>query len=103
MSNVTDINESNFRDSINSSPTVVVEFGATWCGPCKLMGPVLDKLSLERTDVSVFKVDVDECGDMAQKMGVRSIPVVVVYKNGEEKSRTVGMTPLEKLVKMIDN
>jgi len=103
MSNVTDINESNFKDSINSSPTVVVEFGASWCGPCKMMGPILDKLSVERTDVGVFKVDVDECGEMAQKMGIRSIPVVAVYKNGEEVSKTVGMVPYDKLIKLIDS
>jgi thioredoxin 1 len=102
MSTITKLNERSYESS-TASGTVVVKFGADWCGPCKRLLPNIEKLAHERTDVSVCEVDIDECGDLAKKLGVRSIPVTVVYKDGVEKKRTVGLTTYEGLCKMVDD
>ncbi len=81
--------------------TALVDFYADWCGPCKMLAPVIEELSGELEDVKVGKVNVDENPDLAAEFGVMSIPTVVVLRDGEEKQRTVGFTSKAKLLSML--
>jgi thioredoxin 1 len=71
----------------------VVDFNATWCGPCKMLGPVLEKLSDEITDVKFYAMDVDENPDIAEKFGIMSIPYVAVFRDGVKVDQNVGFIP----------
>lgn len=82
----------NFNELIKTK--VLVDFYANWCGPCKMLGPVLEKISDE---IKVIKVNVDEYGDLARKYGVMSIPCIVLFDNEEEIKRNVGFMPEAKL------
>ena len=77
-----------------SAAAAVVDFNATWCGPCKMLGPVLEKLSGEMADkASFYGVDVDENSDLAEAFGVMSIPTLVILKNGEKVAERLGFAP----------
>ncbi len=78
-------NESNFKELIKQD-LMVVDFFATWCGPCKMLGPVLESLD----DVEVLKIDVDECPDLAREYGIMSVPTLMIFKNGELKDKRSG-------------
>ena len=85
------MNGKEFEEEIKTSAgPVVVDFNATWCGPCRMMAPVLEKLSEEKTNITFISVDVDEEGELAQSYEVYSIPCLVMIKNGEEIGRSVG-------------
>lgn len=84
-----------FNNLINQD-LVLVDFFATWCGPCKMMGPVLDELKESRS-VKVVKVDVDESEDLAKQYGIMSVPTLMLFKNGQLVSKKVGYIPLELL------
>ena len=71
----------------------MVYFSATWCGPCKMLAPVIPELSDEMTDIPSFNVDVDDDMDIAEKYGIQSVPTVIVLKNGEEAARSLGFKP----------
>ena len=77
---------------------VLVDFYATWCGPCKMMDPILEKLSKEK-DIKVIKVDVDQHEDLAREYGVMSIPNLFLFKDGKEAKNQVGYLPYEQLEK----
>ena len=86
---VTKLNSVNFYSSIEKG-TALVDFYADWCGPCRTLSFVLDRISEERRDVSVCKVNVDDEGELSAKYNVMSIPTVIVFEDGKEKSRIVG-------------
>ena len=86
---------------LKSEKPVLVDFNATWWGPCRMLKPTLDELAAERPDVSVVGIDVDENMDLAEEYGVFSIPCVVLIKDGVEADRSVGLVPKESLVKML--
>lgn len=89
---------------LKSKAPVVVDFYAPWCGPCKMAAPVFDKLADEFSGkVKIFKVNVDESQDLAQKYGVMSIPTVIVFVNGEEANRQMGFVGEEGYRKMIED
>lgn len=90
-------------DTEVSSGVSVIDFWATWCGPCKLLTPILEELSNEMTDVKFYKVDADQNGDLARKFEVRSIPTVIVIKDGKPIGSQVGAHPKVKMRKFIDN
>ena len=92
---VNKFNESNFdAEVLQSDIPVFVDFYADWCGPCKMMSPVIDKLAQEYDGkIKVGKVNVDECGDLAQRYGVMSIPNMVFFKNGQPVDRVIGAIP----------
>lgn len=92
----------NFDDVIKTDKPVVVDFWAPWCGPCKMMGPVIDKLAEEAGESFVVgKVNVDEQEELARRFGIRSIPAFKVFKNGELVQSSIGVTSIEKIREMI--
>ena len=88
------INSQEFDNTIESG-VVVVDFFATWCGPCKMLSPVIDELSGELENVNFVKVDIDQSMDLAQKFKIVSVPTLKVFKNGEEVDTLMGFMPKE--------
>ena len=104
MSNITELTGANFDDEVVNSPKpVLVDFWATWCGPCRMVSPIVDELSGEMENVKFCKVNVDEASDLAAKFGVMSIPTLIVFKGGEAVARQVGALGKEELKQFIDN
>ncbi len=86
--------ESFEKDVEKSDKVVLVDFYATWCGPCKMQAPIIDKIAEEKIpNLNVFKVDVDELTDVAVKYNITSIPTLMLFKNGNVVERWVGLTP----------
>ncbi len=86
---------------LDASEPVLVDFFATWCGPCKMMAPVIDEVAAEKAGAaSVYKIDIDENPDIAQRYGVMSIPTFIVFKGGEAASKTLGAQPKEKILEL---
>ena len=102
MAEVT-ITNANFEEEvIKSEIPVLVDFWATWCGPCRMVGPVVSEIAEEfEGKVKVGKVNVDEEDELAERFGVQSIPTIILFKNGEEAGRNVGFAPKAKLVQML--
>lgn len=97
-----DIMADKFEEEVlKAKGTVLVDFNADWCGPCKMMKPVLETFSKEHENVKVIGVDIDENDELAEQYGVSTIPCLVVFKDGEEVKREVGVVPEKKLVKMV--
>ncbi len=94
---VKQISENEFKESIKDGK-VVVDLFATWCGPCKMLSPILDEISEEITTTKFFKIDVDENEDIAREYNVMSIPTVLVFENGNLVNTIVGLKPREFLV-----
>ncbi|MFZ4713950.1 MAG: thioredoxin [Bacteriovoracaceae bacterium] len=105
MGNVTQVNDSNFEQLVlKSDKPVVVDFWAEWCGPCKALSPVLEEIQNEMSSkAQIVKVNVDECGEIAQKFGIRGIPTLIFFKGGEVKSTLVGNQPKSEIIKNINN
>lgn len=99
---VLEITEDNFEELVvNSGKTCLVDMFATWCGPCKMMSPIIDEIAEENGDIVVGKVDVDDNGDLAAQFGVMSIPTILVFKNGELAETFVGLQQKETLLAAI--
>ena len=94
------LNAQNFDLQINSG-TTLVDFYADWCGPCKMIAPLVEEIANERTDITVGKVNVDNDPQIAIKYGVQSIPTLIVFKNGEETDRIIGFRPKEDILNML--
>jgi thioredoxin 1 len=101
--NVQTFNEMNFESEVlKSDVRVLVDFTATWCGPCKALAPIVDKVADEfQGKVKVGKLDIDEAPGIATKYGIRSVPTVLVFKNGEKTAQNVGLTTRDKLVGLL--
>ena len=99
------VNSENFASEVLDSPIpVVVDFFATWCGPCRMLSPVLECVSEDYEDkVKCVKLDVDEASDIAKDYSVMSIPTLIIIKNGEEVAKTVGALGAEALEEWIDS
>lgn len=82
-----------FQEALKHDGLVVVDFFATWCGPCKMIAPLLDKFSKEYTSAKFIKVDVDEVGEVAQEYEVSSMPTIIFFKNGEIVQKVIGANP----------
>lgn len=88
---------------LQSDKPVLVDLWATWCAPCRMQGPIVEKLADELTDVKIGKLDVDENSDIAEKYNVMSIPTLLVFKNGEVVQKAVGVHTREQLIDMINS
>jgi thioredoxin len=86
-----------YQEVVGQQGLVVVQYYATWCGPCKMLKPVLEAISTEMTDTKFFRVDIDQFRAQAIDAGIRSVPTVVVYKDGEEVDRQSGYQPKERV------
>ena len=100
MNMVKKIEQNNMQDALNAK-VAVVDFSATWCGPCQTMGPVVDELAQELTDVKVGKVNVDEQMALAREYKVMSIPTFLVFKDGKVAERTLGVQEKSELEQLI--
>ena len=89
------------QEVLQAGQTVLVDFYADWCGPCKMMGPVVEEIANEETGVKVCKINIDEEMAVAQKYGVMSIPTFIAFKNGEVAGKQIGAVPKNKLQDMI--
>lgn len=89
-------NEENFNDLIMNGK-VLVDFFATWCGPCKMLTPILEELASDRSDTKIVKVDVDECEGLARQFGVMSIPTLIQFDNGKIIDKKIGFQSKEEI------
>ena len=96
------VNSQNFEEEVlKSEKPVLVDFYADWCGPCKMLSPIVDEVAQENEDIKVVKVNVDDSQDLAMKYQVMSIPTLVVIKEGNEINRSVGLIDKNQVVNMI--
>lgn len=100
---VLELNKENFTDEVlNSDKPVLVDFWASWCGPCKMLAPIVDEVAEETDKVKVGKVNVDEEPELARQFRVMSIPTLVLIKGGKVVKSSVGVKPKDDILAMID-
>lgn len=98
------VNETNFKEIISSDKLVMVDFWATWCGPCRMLSPVVDEISEEMADkLVVAKCNVDECDSIPMEYGIRNIPALIFFKGGTAVDRLVGAVPKATIVEKINS
>lgn len=99
---VINITNENFENQVlRAENPVLLDFWAAWCGPCRMVSPIVDEIAAERSDIAVGKVNVDEQSDLAERFGITSIPTLVVIKNGKIVNRAVGAMPKAKIIEML--
>ena len=92
----------NFEEEVlNSQKPVLIDFYADWCGPCKMIAPIIEKIANENADIKVVKINVDDEQELAIKYGVMSIPTIVVIKEGKEVNRKVGLADKTEILNMV--
>ena len=97
------INNQNFANIKNQEKPVLLDFYADWCGPCRMVSPIIDEIANERDDIIVGKINVDENPDLANEFGVFSIPTLVVMKNGSIVNQIAGARPKAQILSMLES
>lgn len=96
------ITKENFESEVlKSDKPVLIDFWAAWCGPCKMLSPVIDEIAEERSDIKVGKINVDEQPELASQFAVMSIPTLIVFKNGEIANKAIGVQPKDAILSML--
>lgn len=99
---VINITKNNFQEEVlNSDKPVLLDFWASWCGPCRMVSPIVDKIADERSDIKVGKINVDEEPDLAGQFRVMSIPTLIVIKDGKVTNQAVGARPKEQILALL--
>ena len=99
---VVKLNKDNFKEFVNSEKKVLVDFYADWCGPCRMLSPIVDQIADERDDIVVAKVNVDDEPELSQEFGVISIPSLIVFKDGNVVNRSSGARPKADVLKLLE-
>ena len=96
------INKDNFhKEVMNSEKPVLLDFFASWCGPCRMVGPILDEIAEEREDIKVCKVDIDQQPELASRFRVMSVPTLMVMKEGRIVEQSIGARPKHQILAMV--
>lgn len=96
------INKDNFPNEVmNSEKPVLLDFWASWCGPCRMVVPIVEQIAEERSDIKVGKINIDEEPELAMQFGIMSIPTLMVIKNGEVVTKAVGARPKDSILAML--
>ena len=99
-----DLNEKNFDNEVKKyDGKVLVDFYADWCGPCQMLGPIVEEIAKEAKDFKVARINVDDNEDIAREYGVMSIPCVIAYKDGKELNRSIGLVDKDTLLKLLED
>ncbi len=96
------LNSENFKNEVLDKSIALVDFYADWCGPCKMVAPIIEEIANERSDISVGKINVDESVGIAMEYNVVSIPTMIIFKDGKEVSRLVGYRPKEDILEALN-
>ena len=96
------INKENFhKEVLNSDKPVILDFFASWCGPCRMVGPILDEIAQEREDIKVCKVNIDEQPELASRFRIMSVPTLMVLKDGNVIDQSIGAKPKHQILAMV--
>ncbi len=96
------VNNENFKSEVlESDMPVIVDFWAPWCGPCQMLGPIVEAIAEENSDIKVCKINIDENPDLASQFKIMSIPTLIVFKNGEVYKKTVGAISKSEILEMV--
>lgn len=91
------LNNKNFDEKIAGDKLTLVDFSATWCGPCKMFKPIIEQLEENMPEVNFFNADIDDCEEIAKRYRIFSVPTLILFKNGEKVDTSVGLLPYEDL------
>lgn len=99
---VKELNKDNFQQEVLEADKVtLVDFFADWCGPCKMVGPIVDQIAAENTDINVCKVNVDKQPELAAKYNVMSIPTLISFENGQELKKSIGLVSKDEILALV--
>ena len=97
-----EVTKDNFQSEvINSDKPVLVDFWVAWCGPCRMVAPILEEIATENPDIKVAKVNVDEQQELAAQFGIMSIPTIIAFKDGKQHGKSIGVRSKQDLVKLV--
>lgn len=101
--NAIEITKENFKSEVTDAKgAVLLDFWAPWCGPCRMLAPILDEVAAARPDLKVGKVNIDEQPELAAQFGVQSIPTLIAFKDGQKTKESVGLVPHEMIERLLD-
>jgi thioredoxin 1 len=103
MSKPVEVTDANFDEFVKNNPKVVVDCWAAWCAPCRMLGPIIDELAEEKTDVKFAKLDVDKNRAVPSKYGIMSIPTLLYFKDGQLVDKTLGALPKQAIESRLSN